>query len=70
MTKQPEPDGFADFWAIWRPHARKTDGRAAWCAHSEPRDLSIAVIDAMTPEARRNEEIYHQRGVEWCGWQP
>ena len=28
MTKQPEPEGFADFWAIWRPHARKTDGRA------------------------------------------
>jgi hypothetical protein len=22
-----EPEGFADFWAIWRPHARHTDGR-------------------------------------------
>lgn len=22
-----EPEGFADWWAIWRPHARHTDGR-------------------------------------------
>lgn len=22
-----EPEGFADFWAVWRPHARHTDGR-------------------------------------------
>lgn len=22
-----EPDGFAEFWSLWRPHARKTDGR-------------------------------------------
>ena len=56
--------------AACQPAPLALDGRAAWCAHSEPRDLSIAVIDAMTPEARRNEEIYHQRGVEWCGWQP
>ena len=27
MTKRQEPDGFADYWAIWRPHARHTDGR-------------------------------------------
>lgn len=25
-TRQ-EPDGFATFWAIWRPYARHTDGR-------------------------------------------
>lgn len=22
-----EPEGFADFWSVWRPHARHTDGR-------------------------------------------
>jgi hypothetical protein len=22
-----EPDGFAEFWSIWRPHKRHTDGR-------------------------------------------
>lgn len=22
-----EPEGFADFWSIWREHQRKTDGR-------------------------------------------
>ncbi|TGV15808.1 hypothetical protein EN816_00725 [Mesorhizobium sp. M8A.F.Ca.ET.173.01.1.1] len=22
-----EPEGFADFWAIWRPHMRRSDGR-------------------------------------------
>lgn len=22
-----EPEGFPEFWAIWRPHARHTDGR-------------------------------------------
>lgn len=22
-----EPEGFAEFWSQWRPHARKTDGR-------------------------------------------
>lgn len=28
MTKtRQEPEGFADFWSIWRPHARHTDGR-------------------------------------------
>lgn len=23
----PEPEGFAEFWSIWLPHARHTDGR-------------------------------------------
>lgn len=23
----PEPEGFLDFWAVWQPHMRKTDGR-------------------------------------------
>lgn len=27
MTKRQEPEGFAEYWAIWRPHARHTDGR-------------------------------------------
>lgn len=28
MTKtREEPEGFAEFWAVWRPHARHTDGR-------------------------------------------
>jgi hypothetical protein len=22
-----EPEGFADFWCVWKPHARHTDGR-------------------------------------------
>jgi hypothetical protein len=22
-----EPEGFSDFWSIWKPHARHTDGR-------------------------------------------
>ncbi len=22
-----EPEGFADFWTVWRPHMRRTDGR-------------------------------------------
>lgn len=24
---KPEPQGFPEFWAIWKPYARKTDGR-------------------------------------------
>lgn len=27
MTKREEPEGFAEFWAVWRPYARHTDGR-------------------------------------------
>lgn len=27
MTKRQEPEGFAEYWDIWRPHARHTDGR-------------------------------------------
>lgn len=23
----PEPEGFSEFWSIWLPHARHTDGR-------------------------------------------
>lgn len=23
----PEPEGFADFWAVWQPYMRHTDGR-------------------------------------------
>ena len=26
-VRTPEPEGFGEFWAIWRPHARHTDGR-------------------------------------------
>ncbi|MBO6901389.1 MAG: hypothetical protein JJ864_08585 [Rhizobiaceae bacterium] len=26
-VKQAEPEGFPEFWAIWRPHRRHTDGR-------------------------------------------
>lgn len=25
--RTPEPEGFADFWSVWRPHMRHTDGR-------------------------------------------
>lgn len=42
-----EPDGFADFWAVWRPHARHTDGRGlareAFAKHvkagADPQDI-------------------------------
>ena len=27
MDREQEPEGFAEFWAVWRPHARHTDGR-------------------------------------------
>lgn len=26
-VKQPEPEGFAEFWALWLPYARRNDGR-------------------------------------------
>ena len=26
-VKTPEPDGFAEFWSVWSPHMRHTDGR-------------------------------------------
>lgn len=25
--REQEPEGFADFWNVWRPHMRHTDGR-------------------------------------------
>lgn len=25
--REQEPEGFAEFWSIWRPHMRHTDGR-------------------------------------------
>jgi hypothetical protein len=27
IERTEEPQGFADFWNVWRPHARHTDGR-------------------------------------------
>lgn len=26
-ARSPEPEGFSEFWDIWRPRARHTDGR-------------------------------------------
>lgn len=26
-VRTPEPDGFLDFWAVWQPNMRHTDGR-------------------------------------------
>ena len=26
-VRTPEPTGFEELWQLWRPHARKTDGR-------------------------------------------
>ena len=26
-VRTPEPEGFAEFWEVWLPHARHTDGR-------------------------------------------
>ena len=45
--RTPEPDGFADFWSIWQPHMRHTDGRGlareAYRKHilngAEPQDI-------------------------------
>lgn len=47
MKAKQEPEGFADFWAVWRPHARHTDGRGlardTFAKHvsggAEPRDI-------------------------------
>lgn len=27
MSKRQEPEGFPEFWSVWRVHARHTDGR-------------------------------------------
>lgn len=27
MKSRTEPEGFAEFWSVWRPFQRKTDGR-------------------------------------------
>lgn len=45
--KEQEPEGFAEFWAVWRPHMRHTDGRGdartAYRKHilagAEPQDI-------------------------------
>lgn len=26
-VRTPEPEGFPEFWAVWQPHMRHTDGR-------------------------------------------
>lgn len=26
-VRTPEPDGFLEFWTLWRPYMRRTDGR-------------------------------------------
>lgn len=26
-VRTPEPEGFSEFWSVWLPHARHTDGR-------------------------------------------
>jgi hypothetical protein len=28
MKLAPEPDGFSNWWAFWRPHMRHTDGKS------------------------------------------
>lgn len=46
-VRTPEPEGFADFWTVWRPHMRHTDGRGeareAYRKHilmgAEPQDI-------------------------------
>jgi hypothetical protein len=46
-----EPDGFANVWAIWRPHMRKNDGRGlareTYAKHlakgAEPQDIEDGV---------------------------
>lgn len=47
IVKTPEPEGFPEFWEIWRPHARKNDGRGearkVFAQHvkagADPRDM-------------------------------
>ena len=47
MTKKPEPELFPEFWAIWKPYMRHTDGRGlardAFAKHvkngADPRDI-------------------------------
>lgn len=46
-VRTPEPEGFAEFWAVWQPMARHTDGRGlareAYRKHilngAEPQDI-------------------------------
>lgn len=50
MTKtRIEPEGFADFWAIWRIHARHTDGRGlardAYAKHLKAGAVPQDIID-------------------------
>jgi len=52
MTKREEPEGFSEFWTIWRKYARHTDGRGlardAFTKHvrsgADPQDI----IDGVT----------------------
>ena len=47
--KKDEPQGFADFWNIWRPHARHTDGRGlardAFTKHIKAGACPLDIID-------------------------
>ena len=52
-VKAQEPEGFAEFWAIWRPHRRKNDGRGD--ARERYRKCLLNGADP--------ERI--QRGAEW-----
>lgn len=46
-VREHEPEGFEELWQVWRPHARKTDGRGKarptyrkWLLEgAEPRDM-------------------------------
>lgn len=60
----PEPEGFADFWSIWRPVMRKTDGRGdareAFRKHvlngADPQDIidgARAFVRSLNEEERR-----------------
>ena len=60
----PEPEGFDEFWAIWRPNMRKTDGRGdareAFRKHilngADPLDMidgAKAFIRSLNDEERR-----------------
>ena len=60
----PEPDGFAEFWAVWQPRMRHTDGRgdARECFRkhilmgADPRDIidgATGFFRAMKEEDRK-----------------
>ena len=45
------------------------DPRAVWCEHNEPRQPSMATIEAMTKPELDELNSYNEKGIEWCEWE-